>query len=120
MRNDTREVMGKVNFSFDQPLPRQFCPADWNYCDFATREGAMIAADYWEERGDEDIAHWLRLWADVAPDEFESAPPRRAVSAIGAFGNHVKWAKRLRARKERMAARLNPQVEDAYGHRGIW
>ena len=80
----------------------------------------MIAADYWEECGDDEIADWLRLWAEVAPDEMEAAPRRRGATAPCAWGKDTKFAKRLRSRQERQAARSNPLTENAYGHRGIW
>jgi hypothetical protein len=118
--SEAEPQFAKLQLSYDAPLPKQFCPRDWNYSEFATREGAVIAADYWEDLGYEEISQWLRLWSELAPDDLENVPRGTSISAPGGSGRNAKFAKRLRSRRERMAARQNPMVENAYGHRGIW
>ena len=109
-----------VSASFDALPPRAFCPPAWDFHDFATREGALVAADFWEELGHAEIADWLRLWSELSPDDLERVPRGRSANAPSGSGRNAKFAKRLRSRRERMSARQNPLVEDAYGHRGIW
>ena len=113
--------MTEVNYSYDATPPRKFCPPDWAYSEFATREGVTIAADYWEERGESAIANWLRLWADLSPDDMERTPGRRGGRAVIPWSDkNTKWAKRLKSRQERIAAKQNPLAPDAYGFNGIW
>ena len=105
--------------NYDSPPHKSLLPPGWITKDINDRDGARIAADYWEEAGEPAAAHWLREWAELSPDSHERFT-RKGPSSIGGWGRNKNWAKTRRARIERAACRLNPDVEHGYGLRGCW
>ena len=111
--------MGQIVANFDAPPSRIFCPPGWSVDDLDCRDGAKIAADYWEETGFIEKAIWLRDWAALAPDDHERFR-RKSVGAVDGWGRNRKWAKSRRSRIERAACKRNPDVVHGYGVRGLW
>lgn len=103
---------------YDSPPQEALCPPGWIYADINSREGARIAADYWEEAGNLEAARWLRDWAELSPDVHEQFRRRKPRSVCG-WGTNTKWAKTRRSRIERQACRQNPDIGHGYGLRGI-
>ena len=111
--------MREILANFDSPPPLYLLPPGWAPEDISNREGAIIAADYWEEYGASNAATWLRDWAKLAPDDHERFR-RKAPKSICGWGRNAKFAKTRRARAERAACRKNPDVGHGYGLKGIY
>jgi len=111
--------MSKILADFDSPPPAHLIPLGWSRDDVCNRDGAKIAADYWEDIGALEAAKWLRDWADLAPDEHERHRRRGPKNVIG-WGRNTKFAKTQRARSERAACRQNPDIGHGYGLNGIY
>jgi len=108
----------KVNAPFDRPPPLLLCPPGWVAVDLDCRQGAMIAADYWEQLGSQDYAEWLREWAELSPDK-EEARERRNTDCVYGWGRSRGFGKTQRSRRERRVARGQPGIQPGYVTGGL-